>query len=133
MSATTPTAETTQSPSGELWVSRAEAAALCDVHVDTIRRHITSQKLPRTRKNPKGVVEVPVADLVAAGLLDPMAAGDSAGEVATRSRAERDLVATRQELAVTATKLDAAVARAERAEAEVAFLRTWITANGRAA
>jgi len=125
MAACTPT-DGSQPQAGQAWVTRKEAAALCAVHVDTIRRYVDDGRLPRSRKNAKGVVEVPVADLVAAGLLDPMASGDNVAEVATRSRAERDLIAARQELAVVTARFDAAVVRAERAEADVAWLRARI-------
>jgi hypothetical protein len=131
MSAPTPTAGSAQPRPDEVWVTRHEAAALCALSFDTIRRCIEPRKLLRSRKNAKGVVEVPVADLVAARLLDPLAAGDGVAEVATRSRAERDLVAARQQLAVIGARLDAAVERAERAEAEIAFLRTLVTTAGR--
>lgn len=91
--------------SGRTHLTRKEAAALCGCHVDTIRRN--EPAMGNTRKR-NGVVEVAVADLVAVGLLDPLAADNcDVAEVAGRSRAERDLVAARQELAV-ATALNKA-------------------------
>lgn len=133
MSAPNTTAETVESQATGAWVTQEEAAALCGKAYDTIRRYRREQKLPRSRKGAGGAVEVPVADLVAAGLLDPTAAGDNAAEVATRSRAERDLAAARQDLAVLTARLDAATERAERAEAEIAFLRSLVTTTGRGA
>ena len=133
MSAPNATAETVESQAGGAWVTQEEAAALCGRSYDTIRRYRRDKKLPRSRSGAGGAVEVPVADLVAAGLLDPTAAGGNAAEVATRSRAERDLVCARQDLAVLTARLDAAIERAERAEAEIAFLRSLVKTTGRGA
>lgn len=134
MSATTHHAGTAEAQPAGTWVTQQEAAALCGVSFDTIRRYRRQNRLPRSRVRPgDGAIEVPVADLVSAGLLDPMAAGADAGEIATRSRAERDLAAARQELAVLGARLDAAAERAARAEAEVAFLRSLVKTHGRGA
>lgn len=115
---------------GGAWVAQEEAAALCGCSYDTIRRYRRLKKLPRSRRRADGTVEVPVADLVAAGLLDPLRAGGDVDVLAARSRAERDLVVTRQELAVTTARLEAEAARAARAEGEVAFLRRLLAAGG---
>lgn len=109
------------------YLNRKEAAAACGCHVDTIRRAEASGKLPNCRRRDDGTVEIPVADLVAAGLLDPLAAAGPIEEVATRSRTERDLAATRQELAVSRAEVAALVQRLARAEDEVAFLRRLLT------
>lgn len=129
MPATTPAAGTKQPQPAGAWVTQQEAAALCGLSYDTIRRRRRNGRLPRSRERADGSVELPVADLVAAGLLDPTAAGADVGEIATRSRAERDLTAARQDLAVLAAKLDAAIERAERAED---LLRSLIAIQGRA-
>lgn len=98
---------------------------MCKVSYDTIRRYRKAKKL-RSQAGEGGAWAVPVADLVAARLLDPLAAGENIAEVATRSRAERDLTAARQEFAVITARLDAAIERAERAEADVVWLRARI-------
>lgn len=113
------------------FVTRKEAAAMCGVHVDTIRRGETAEppekpKLPNTRRRTDGVVEIAVADLVAAGMLDPLAARADVTDLAGRSRAERDLTAVRQELALANTQLAGLTDRLIRQDEEIAFLRSLL-------
>lgn len=111
------------------WVAQDAAAALCHCSYDTIRRYRRLGKLPRSRTNADGAVEVPVVDLVACRLLDPLVAERDAPGLATRARAERDLAAARQELAVLQARLEAATARAERAEDDVRTLHRLLGAK----
>lgn len=112
-------------------ITQEEAAAVCGKSFDTIRRYRRHGKLPNSRTRPDGMVEVAVADLVAAGLLSPLAA--ASGEVpaiAGRSRAERDLAAARQELAVANVRMDELAERLARSESEVEFLRAVLKKAG---
>jgi len=87
-----------------LLLTRKQAAAACGVHDATLRRKQRDGKL-RAALNSAGATVYSVVDLVAAGLLDPLAAAGPIEEVATRSRAERDLIATRKDLAVATAQL----------------------------
>jgi hypothetical protein len=64
-------------------------------------------QLPGKRTRPDGSVEVPVSDLVADGLLDPVTAGGSLPELVTRTRTERDLIESRQLMALERAKVEA--------------------------
>jgi hypothetical protein len=108
-------------------MSRKQAAALCGCHVDSIRRAEKADRLPNTRRDAEGTTQIAVADLVAAGMLDPLAATADVAEIAGRSRAERDLVAARQELAVATARIEALTDRLARNDDEIAFLRTMLT------
>jgi hypothetical protein len=107
-------------------LSRRDAAARCGVHVDTIRRH---EKNFPNKVQRDGKWMIPVSDLVAAGLLDPFANNEHVEEIAARSRAERDLIALRQEHAVLKARFDAERTRAERAEADVAYFKKLVSAT----
>lgn len=86
------------SPSPSL--TRKAAAVVCGISLDTLRRYDREGKLPGRSVGDDGAAYYPVADLVTAGLLDPLVAAGSVAEVAGRSRVERDLAAPRLELAV---------------------------------
>lgn len=108
------------------YLSKKEAAAACGCDETTIQRYKRNGKLPNSRYGEGGVLEVAVADLVAAGLLDPLAvAGDVSG-LGGRARIERDLVDARQELAVATARLDALSDRVARSDEEIAFLRSLL-------
>jgi hypothetical protein len=109
--------------SASTYVTRKEAAALCGVHSDTIRRDEKRGALPNVRERTDGTTEIPVADLVAAGRLDPVAARDGVEDIAVRHRAERDLVAARQELAVANARITGLTDELARQDAEITFLR----------
>lgn len=108
------------------YVTRNEAAALCGCNYDTIRRAEKKGRLPNTRQRADGTTEIAVADLVAAGMLDPLAARADVTELAGRSRAERDLTAVRQELVVANTQLAGLTDRLTRQDEEIAFLRSLL-------
>jgi DNA-binding transcriptional MerR regulator len=114
------------------YLKRKDAAALCGCHVDTIRRAEDKGKLANTRRSPDGSVEITLADLVAAGLLDPLAATGSVTEVAPRTRAERDLIEARHELAVERARAETQREQLDQVLGEVSFLRKLIN-SGRAA
>lgn len=109
------------------YLTKKDAAAACGCSEATIQRYKRDGKLPNTRRGAAGVLEVPVADLVAAGLLDPLAATSDLPEVAWRSRTERDLVTARQDLAVTRAELEACRRQLTVAHDEIAFLRSLLT------
>jgi DNA-binding transcriptional MerR regulator len=106
-----------------IFISRKEAAALCHRSEDTLRRYDRAGRLPNRRVGDDGAVHYAVADLVAIGLLDPLAADGPLAEVASHSRAERELAVARTELAVAEARIEELLARVERADEEVAFLR----------
>lgn len=54
-------------PLGQVW-SITEAAHLCGVHRNTVRRYLDAEDLPNAYKNAGGAWRIPQADLVAAGL-----------------------------------------------------------------
>lgn len=112
--------------SESVYLTRREAAALCGRHVDSIRRAEKKGLLPHTREREDSTIEVAVADLVAAGLLDPLAARGDVSELAGRNRAERDLTAARQELAVADARLAGLTDRVTRQDEEIAFLRALL-------
>lgn len=112
-------------------LTRKEAAALCGCHEDTIRRDERDGKYPNRRQRHDGTWEIPVADLVNAARLDPMLARGDVEDAAARSRAERDLIATRQDLAVAKALIEQLTARLADARADVAFLREQLAKAGR--
>jgi transposase len=71
------------------YLTREEAAAVTGCSIDTLRRDQRMNKFPNVRTRRDGVVEIPVADLVAAGRLDPLAVDTPLAEIATKSRVER--------------------------------------------
>ena len=112
------------------YLTRKEAAVACGRHEDTIRRYQRDGKLANTRTRGDGTVEVAVADLVAAGLLDPLTAGVDVAEMAGRSRAERDLLTARQDLALAAVRIEALTAQLTDRDSEIDFLRSLLTKVG---
>jgi hypothetical protein len=107
------------------YLTRAEAAAVCGVHVDTLRRDERAGRLPATRQRDGGI-EYLVTDLVAAGRLDPVAAAADVNGTAHRAIVEQDLVEARRQLAVLNERLDAKRERVAALEAEVAYLRRML-------
>jgi hypothetical protein len=94
---------------GSTYLSQDEAAIVCGISRDTIRRYRRRGLLTNSQTRPYGTVEVAVSDLVAAGLLDPLAAAGDVTEVATRGRVERDLATLRQEFVVLQTRYEGLV------------------------
>lgn len=108
------------------YLSKKEAAAACRCSEANIQRYRRDGKLPNARYGEGGVLEVAVADLVAAGLLDPLAAAGDVSDLGGRARIERDLVEARQELAVATARLDALTDRVARSDEEITFLRSLL-------
>lgn len=104
-------------PSSTDLLTMKDAADLCDVSRDTIKRDLRDGKYPNAIQSggPGGPWLIPVGDLVAAGRHTPTSDEDAL-EVVRARRADRDLTLLRERLA-------AAEARAERAEDEVTYLR----------
>jgi len=114
------------------YLTRREAAAACGCHPDTIRRAEARDQLPNKRTRPGGSVEIPVSDLVAAGLLAPVAPGDPLPELITRTRNERDLIETRQLVALERARVAALDTLLDRAHEEITFLRQLVSQQGAA-
>ena len=108
------------------FLTQEEAADVCRKSYDTIRRYRRQGRLPNSRTRADGTVEVAVADLVATGLLDALANTGDVTEAASRSRTERDLAAMRQELNVLRERNEGLLERLERADGEIAFLRSML-------
>jgi hypothetical protein len=109
------------------FLSKAEAEVVCRCSGATLQRYLREDKFPNSTKGGKGMPpRYAVADLVAAGLLDPFAATGPIDEIASRGRAERDLAATRTELAVASARIVELSAQIERADADIAFLRSLL-------
>lgn len=97
-----------------------EAADLSGWSFDSIKRDRTLGYYPNARRGdgPNAPWLIPLDDLIAAGRYTPEPDQDPGLVVADR-RAERDLALLREQLA-------ASTARADRAEGEVAYLRTLL-------
>lgn len=111
----------------ETHLPKPEAAALCGVSEDTLRRDQRRGKLPNTEER-DGRTFYAIADLVAAGRLDPLRV-EAAPELAGRSRAERDLAQARTELAVLRAEVEAARTLQARSDEEITFLRLMLRAS----
>ena len=112
------------------YLTRLEAAEVCGCSVDTLRRDERTGQLPNCRARADGVIEISIADLVACGRLDPLSATAPLSDIATKSRIERELLETRQTLALRDAHVEALrgeVQRVERelkrADGEIHFLR----------
>jgi hypothetical protein len=111
----------------EQYLTREEAAEACGCHPDTIRRRQYANKLPGHRISANGCVEIPVSDLIACGLLDPLAATGNVVSAITRSRSERELDDTRTELAIATAQLASANERIDDLRRQIDFLQGLIT------
>ena len=105
------------------YLTQRDAAAVCSVSADTIRRHRRHGRLPNSTLRDDGTVLVAVSDLVAAGLL-ALSAATSVGELVSQGRMDKELTSLRIQLAV-------AVARNEEMAARVRFLEHLVKAGGR--
>lgn len=109
------------------WVTQREAAELCGCSYDTIRRRRKHGDFGECRQESPGEHSsewlLPQAGLVAAGLLDPVAAGSDPEAVLGRREAERLYEVARLELERTKAERDAARALAAEREAEIRHLR----------
>jgi hypothetical protein len=61
------------------YLTRRDAAAVCGCSVDTLRHDEREGRLPNARKREDGTKEYAVADLLAIGRLDALAAGSTRG------------------------------------------------------
>ena len=100
------------------YLTKAQVADVTGKSAATIQRYNRDGRFPRARYAPDGTLEIPVTDLVAAELLDPLHAFD-VDSLAEASRTERELHDTKTRLAVAEARLDAATA-------ELAFLRSLL-------
>ena len=107
------------------YLTKAAAAALTGKSEASIQRYNRDGKLPSSRYE-GGILEVAVADLVAVGLLDPLAAAGAIDDFAARSRSDRDLVVARRDLAVAQARIDALAERLDEAHDQIAFLRALL-------
>ena len=112
------------------YLTQDEAAVACGKSKDSIRRYRREGRLPNSRQRPDGTAEVAVSDLVTAGLLDPLLGMADVTEFAGRSRAERDLVAARHELAMVGSRLDAAREALHSAGEQIDFMRSTLRKAG---
>lgn len=102
------------------YLTRREAAAACGVSFDTIRRRI---KAGMPAEEQDGVIVVAVADLVAHGLLDPLAAGGDITGAVAKDRTERQLEEAQHALAVAGARVVWLEARLAEYQDETKFLR----------
>ena len=113
--------------SAERWLKQKEAAELCGCSYDTIRRRRKHGDFGECRQETPGDHSaewlVPLSGLVAAGLLDPTAAGSDPEAVLGRREAERLFEVARLELERTRAELAAARALAAERDAEIKHLR----------
>lgn len=113
--------------SADQWMKQKEAAELCGCSYDTIRRRRKSGDFGECRQESPGDHSsewlIPLAGLVAAGLLDPVAAGSDPEAVLGRREAERLYEVARLELERTKAELEAARTLAAEREAEIKHLR----------
>ena len=109
------------------WVTQKGAAELCGCSYDTIRRRRKHGDFGECRQESPGEHSsewlIPLAGLVAAGLLDPVAAASDPEAVLGRREAERLYEVARLELERTKAERDAALRLAAEREAEIKHLR----------
>jgi hypothetical protein len=110
----------------ERYVTQSEAAARCGCDYSTIKRHRQRGSFPglRRRTDATGTYEIPVSDLVSAGLWDPAAAEPSA----TPERLAAELHEARLELERLRGQLEALTGALEDRRDEVAYLRRALDA-----
>lgn len=108
-------------PDGTLGVE--EAARLCGVSDETIRRRLRSRRLPNARQadGPSSPWRIPLADLVAAGLQPKLGADGGA--------AVPEVVHLREALVAAERLLDERQARIEELQAHIADLRDLLGAQ----
>jgi polyhydroxyalkanoate synthesis regulator phasin len=114
------------------YLTREEASIATGVHVDTLRRDERMGKLPNCRKRDDGRTEILVADLVAAGRLDPLASDAPLVEIVMKSKTERELVESQRRVAMLEAELDHQREQLNHLREEVKFLRSLLR-GGKAA
>ena len=118
----------------EIYLTRNEVSEEAGCSYDTVRRAEKAGKLPNTRVGSNGEKEMRLDDLVAAKLIaSVIAAGiyevrNAAGTgrpvpPLAASRADRDVVDLRSELAVAVAKIEGLTEMLVRADREIAFHR----------
>jgi hypothetical protein len=118
----------------EIFLTRNEVADEAGRSYDTVRRAEKAGRLPNTRVASNGGKEMRLDDLVAAELIDPVAAAGiyEARTAASRgrpapppaaTRAERDVGNLARDLAVANERIDGLVEMLRRADREIAFHR----------
>ena len=109
------------------WVTQKGAAELCGCSYDTIRRRRKHGDFGECRQESPGEHSsewlIPLAGLVAAGLLDPVAAASDPEAVLGRREAERLYEVARLELERTKAELGAAKSALSARDEEIRFLR----------
>ena len=100
------------------YLTKAQVADITGKSAATIQRYNREGRFPNARYADDRTLEIPVTDLVAAELLDPLHAFD-VDTLADATRTERELHEAKTRLAVAEARLDAA-------HAEVAFLRSLL-------
>jgi hypothetical protein len=109
------------------WVTQRVAAELCGCSYDTIRRRRKHGDFGECRQESPGEHSsewlIPLAGLVAAGLLDPVAAASDPEAVLGRREAERLYEVARLELERTKAELGAAKSALSARDEEIRFLR----------
>jgi hypothetical protein len=122
----------------ERYLTQNEACSLCGCDYSTVKRHRMAGHFPgvRRRPDPNGTYEIPLTDLIAAGLWDP-AEGDAEDVAAAfgRTKVERRLEETRLALERANARIEALLAAIEDRRDEIAYLRRALEAalTGRAA
>jgi hypothetical protein len=113
--------------SQEQFLTQSEAAALCGCDYTTIKRHRQRGHFPnvRRRSDVNGTYEVPLSDLVSAGLWRPtdQDAGDVDAAIG-RTRIERRVEELRLELERTRAEARATAAALAQSREEIAYLRS---------
>jgi len=108
------------------YLTQNEAATLCVVDYSTIKRHRQRGNFPniRRRNDVNGTYEIPLSDLITAGLWRPTEGDDDDVAAAIgRTRAERRLEEMRIELEQVKTRNEALTTLLEVRETEIAYLR----------
>ena len=107
------------------YVTQPEAAALCGCDYTTIKRRRERGHFPgvRRRQDANGTYEIPLADLVSAGLLDAGLVEQAADDLVGGTRYERQLDDLRLENARLKAQNDALAGALDDRRDEVAFLR----------
>lgn len=115
---------------GSPFLTRKEAAAVCECSENTLRRDQREGRLPQARLGDDGATLYAVSDLVAIERLDPLTAPGAVHEVVGYDRTGSELAVARRELASAQARIADQASWIARIEDEVAFLRSLL-AKGR--
>ena len=117
------------------YLTQNEACALCGCDYSTIKRRRQAGHFPgvRRRNDPNGTYEIPVIDLIAAGLWRPADGDDEDVSAAVgRTKIERRLEETRLALELANARAEALAAVLDERRDEIAYLRRALEAALRA-